>query len=375
MKAGTKPPEIGLVIYSGVQLAAVHGLTDLFRIADSLAAAHYRNGGPRLRITHWQPTADADAVECVYDTGANAPPKPDIILVTLTLVDLPDRSQTVCLAEWLRSAHVRGAILGSVCSGVLVLAESGLLSGRSVSTHWSAVGELATRFPDIDVIVDKRIIDHGDIITAGGFMAWVDLGLKLVDQQLGPTIAAETARFMMVDPVARTQPHFTGFTPRLSHGDAAVLAAQHWVHGRDGFSVTLTAMASEAKLEVRTFARRFAAATGMTPIEYCRSVRMARARELLEFSTRSLNEIAWAIGYADAAAFARVFRKVVGASPGDFRRATNAAAGMVGTDRRPHQRGAASPPELGRASIDPPHWWSQAADFYPGRAKQPSLSQ
>jgi transcriptional regulator GlxA family with amidase domain len=375
MKAGPTPAEIGLVIYSGVQLAAVHGLTDLFRIADTLAAGHDRDGGPGLRVTHWQPNDNADAVECVYDTSPGGPARPDIILVTLTLVDLPDRRQTVCLADWLRSAHARGAVLGSVCSGVLVLAESGLLSGRSVSTHWSAVGDLAERFPDIEVIVDKRIIDHGDIITAGGFMAWVDLGLKLVDQLLGPAIAAETARFMMVDPVARAQPFFTGFTPRLSHGDAAVLAAQHWVHGRDGFNVTLADMALQAKLEVRTFVRRFAAATGMTPIEYSRSVRMARARELLEFSTRSVNEIAYAIGYADAAAFARVFRKVVGTSPGDFRRATQPAPGEAAADKQPFPRAAVSTPAAGRAPNAPPPWWSRAAESYPGRAKQPSLSQ
>jgi transcriptional regulator GlxA family with amidase domain len=356
MEPDPKLAEIGLVIYSGVQIAAVHGMTDLFKIADSLAAAHDRGGGAKLRITHWQPNAAADAVECVYDTSPGAPAKPDVILVTLTLVDLPDQRQTACLAGWLRAAHTRGAVLGSVCSGVLVLAESGLLSGRSVSTHWSAVGELAARFPDIDVIVDKRIIDHGDIITAGGFMAWVDLGLKLVDQLLGPAIASETARFMMVDPVARAQPFFTGFTPRLSHGDAAVLAAQHWVHGRDGFNVTLAAMALQAKLEVRTFVRRFAAATGLTPIEYCRSVRMARARELLEFSGRSVNEIAYAIGYADAAAFARVFRKVVGITPGDFRRSTQPAA--RDTDVRPRGSGA------------PAHWWARAASAYPGGAER-----
>jgi transcriptional regulator GlxA family with amidase domain len=356
MKPDPRMAEIGLVIYSGVQLAAAHGLTDLFRIAERLSAAHGRNDGLGLRITHWQPNGAADAIDCIYDTGGETPANPDIILVTHTLVDLPDRGQTVCLAEWLLTAHARGAVLGSVCSGALLLAESGLLSGRSVSTHWSAVDELTTRFPDIEVVVDKRIIDHGDIITAGGFMAWVDLGLKLVDQLLGPAIAAETARYLMVDPSTCAQPYFTGFTPRLSHGDAAVLAAQHWVHGRDGFSVTLSAMAAQAKLEVRTFVRRFAAATGLTPIEYCRSVRMARAREMLEFSTRSVNQIAWAIGYADAAAFARVFRKEVGTTPGDFRRASQPAA--HDTDARP------------RGPDAPAHWWARAASAYPGGADQ-----
>jgi transcriptional regulator GlxA family with amidase domain len=166
----------------------------------------------------------------------------------------------------------------------------------------------------------ERIIDHGDIITAGGFMSWVDVGLLLVDRILGSGVKAETARYILSDPAASEARYFVGFAPRQSHGDTAVLKAQEWVHMRDGRDVSLTCMAAAARLERRTFLRRFANATGMTPIEYCRAIRIARARELLEFGNTPQKEIARSLGYKDVASFARVFSKITGLAPGAHRK-------------------------------------------------------
>jgi transcriptional regulator GlxA family with amidase domain len=98
------------------------------------------------------------------------------------------------------------------------------------------------------------------------------------------------------------------------------LKAQEWVHMRDGRGVSLAAMATAAGLERRTLLRRFASATGMSPIEYCRAVRIARARELLEGGDTSQKQIAQSLGYKDVASFARVFRKAVGSAPGAYRK-------------------------------------------------------
>jgi transcriptional regulator GlxA family with amidase domain len=199
-------------------------------------------------------------------------------------------------------------------------AETGLVDGRSVARHQICAEALATRFPQIVVDTNRRIIDHGDIITAGGFLAWVDIGLFLVDRILGPAMRAQTARFVLSDPAAGEARHFTGFAPPQTHRDRAVLKAQEWVHMRDGRRVSLAAMAAAAGLERRTLLRRFATATGMTPIEYCRAVRVARARELLEGGDTSQKQIAQSLGYKDVASFARVFRKAVGLAPGAYRK-------------------------------------------------------
>jgi transcriptional regulator GlxA family with amidase domain len=236
------------------------------------------------------------------------------------MVDLPNPDVPAGVVSWLQSRYACGAKLVSVCSGAFILAETGLVAGRSVSTHRFCAEALANRFPEITVDTNQRTIDDGDIITAGGFLAWVDVGLLLVDKILGGTVRAETARFICSDPAASEARYFPGFAARQAHGDTAVLKAQEWVHIRDGRDVSLASMAAAARLERRTFLRRFANATGMTPIEYCRAVRVARARELLECGNTPQKEIAESLGYKDVASFARVFRKVSGLAPGAHRK-------------------------------------------------------
>jgi transcriptional regulator GlxA family with amidase domain len=298
------------VLYPGVQAACVHGLTDLFGIAAGIASDQRRDSRAALRVTHWQPAHSRDArLSCVYDSDPRVSPQPRILIIPPTMMDLPDPDVPAGVVSWLRSRHEDGAKLVAVCSGAFILAATSLAAGRSVSTHRICAEALAKRFPEISVDTNERIIDHGDIISAGGFMAWVDVGLLLVDRILGSAVRAETAHFILSDPAAREAHYFSGFAPRQTHGDTAVLKAQEWVHIRDGQDISLTSMATAAGLERRTFLRRFANATGMAPIEYCRAVRIARARELLEFGNTPQKEIAQSLGYKDVAAFARVFRK------------------------------------------------------------------
>jgi transcriptional regulator GlxA family with amidase domain len=198
------------------------------------------------------------------------------------------------------------------CSGAFVLGETGLVAGRSVSTHSYCAESLAKRFPEIAVDTNQRIIDGGDIITAGGFMSWVDVGLLLVERILGDVVRAETGRFIGSDSASSKARYFVGFAPRQGHGYTAVLKAQEWVQIRDGRNVALASMAAAAGLERRAFLRRFANATDMTLIEYCRAVRIARARELLEFGNIPQKAVCQSLEYKDMASFARVFRKVTG---------------------------------------------------------------
>jgi transcriptional regulator GlxA family with amidase domain len=113
---------------------------------------------------------------------------------------------------------------------LFVLAETGLVDGLSVAAPQICAKELAKRFPKIIVDTNRRFIDHGDIITAGGFLSWVDLCLYLVERILGPTISAATARFALDSPAAREARYFSGFAPPLGHRDKAVLKAQEWAH-------------------------------------------------------------------------------------------------------------------------------------------------
>lgn len=321
--------EIGIVVYPGAQQAAVLGLTDLFAIADRAGAdrASAENGPkvPRLRVSHWQVRegADGDAglpVLCTEDTHADLPHRLVYLLLPPRLNGLPPAESNAALAPWLRAQHAEGTVLASVCAGAFVLAASGLLDKRAATTHWSYAETFAAQFPQIAVDTDKLIIDDGDIITAGGLMAWTDLGLRIVERLLGATVMLETARILLVDPAGREQRFYSSFAPKLHHGDKAILKVQHWLQGQATRDITLADMAAQAGLEERTFLRRFHKATGLKPTEYCQHLCVGKAREMLEFSKQSVEQIAWAVGYEDAGAFRKVFQKVMGLSPADYRR-------------------------------------------------------
>lgn len=317
--------EIGLLRYPGAQLAAVHGLGDLFEVANRMAADQGRQGVTRLRVSHWQ-ADEAGQLQRTFDSLPQTDGAPQVVILPPCLDDTAEQPLAACYRDWLREQHAAGVLLASVCAGAFALAEAGLLDGRTVTTHWALAAQMAARFPQVQVQPERMVIDDGDLITAGGLMAWTDLGLALVTRLLGPTIAAETARFLVVDLNRESQRHFSSFAPILDHGDVAVLGVQRWLQAEGGAEASLTDMATRAGLGERTFLRRFRAATGLKPTEYCQQLRVSKARELLEFSRQSIEQVAWQVGYADSGAFRKVFTRLVGLSPGDYRRRFGTAA-------------------------------------------------
>lgn len=236
------------------------------------------------------------------------------------IAEAPDSPHAADLyAGWTRERHAEGTVLASVCGGAFVLGETGLLTGRTVTTHWLYADTFRTRFPDAVLDTDRLIIDGGDIISAGGLMAWTDLGLKLVERFLGPVVMARTARMMLIDPPGREQRYYSGFAPRLLHGDAAILKAQHFLQANEGKDAQLSTLAEQAGLEKRTFIRRFQKATGLTATAYAQRLRVAKAQELLQFSQFPIERIPWDVGYSDPGAFQKVFFRIVGLTAGNYR--------------------------------------------------------
>lgn len=314
-KAAALRPEVGLVLYPGCQLAMIHGMTDLLDIAGQFSRKH---GGESIRVSHWRLQDSGGFARC-YDTHPEEPGSPAYLIVPGRLGGVMDAVEAAPYARFLLDRHAQGAILASNCGGAFVLAATGLLSGRPATTHWMFVNAFRERFPDVLLDPDKIVIEDGDIITAGGLMAWTDLGLKLVDRLFGPTVMVETGRFLLVDPAGREQRHYSSFSPRMTHGDEPILKVQHWLQAKGARAVSVADMAARAGMEERTFLRRFKAATGLKPTEYSQHLRIGKARELLEFTKRPVEQIAWTIGYEDVAAFRKLFHRIIGLSPGDYR--------------------------------------------------------
>jgi len=306
--------EIAVLAYPGAQAAAVHGLTDLFAVANRLAAAQ---GGGRLplRVCHWQ--AGSGAPEPVFDSHPGHGGRRVAVVIPPSLAAHPDASTVSACCPWLIEQHGQGAILSAVCIGAFLLAETGLLDGRRVTTHASQARQLAEAFPALKVEADAPIIDDGDLITSAGLMAWAEVGLRLVARLLGGSVAQQTAHFLAVEYQGQGDGHFN---PVLGHGDSAVLRLQHWLQAKGAVDVSIASMAAHAGLEARTLLRRFRAATGLNPTQYCQQLRVGRAREMLEWTHDTVDHIAWTVGYQDPATFRVTFRRITGLAPSEYRR-------------------------------------------------------
>lgn len=310
--------EIGLLLYPDCQLSATYGLTDLFRIANDIARSISPTNAHAIRVSHWR--QEGPSIVAFYDTDPETAHSLTHVVTPPSLVVPEQMQKMTAFADWMLGLHREGTTLCSVCAGAFVLAETGLLSARPATTHWAFAETLADRFPAVQVNADRMLIDDGDIITAGGILAWTDLGLTLVERLLGPSVMVNTARFLLIDPPGRAQRPYGQFVPKLGHGDAAILAVQHWMQATGARDISVAVLADRAGLEERTFLRRFKQATGLRPTEYAQQICVAKAREALELTRTSVDQIAWDAGYGDSSAFRRIFQRVTGVAPAEYRR-------------------------------------------------------
>ncbi|WP_233354542.1 GlxA family transcriptional regulator [Woodsholea maritima] len=278
-----------------------------------------------IRVSHWQcqPSSvpgDEGEVVCVWDSHPRLDHRLDFIIAPPSIAMPEDLAAMPVAAQWLKTQHRAGSIIASVCAGAFVLGESGLINGRKVTTHWAFADQLAQRFPKVDVACEYMIVDDGDIITAGAILAWTDLGLTLVQRLMGREAMLATARFLLTEPPRQRQAPFREFLARFDHGDSVILSVQHHLHAKSEQTQNIEDLAAMAGMGARTFMRRFAKATGQRPTEYLQHVRIAKARESLEQTRLPIEHLAYQVGYHDPSAFRKIFHKLVGMRPSEYRK-------------------------------------------------------
>ena len=219
----------------------------------------------------------------------------------------------------LRQAHARGARLLSICSGVFVLAATGLLDGHRATTHWRYTSELAERFPNILVDPDVLYVDSGQLITSAGSAAGIDACLHLVARDFGTQVANSVARRLVMSP-QRTGGQAQFIPAPVSASPRSDLSrVMQWARERLHQPLEVRDLASEAAMSERTFLRRFTEASGLSPKTWLQHQRLARARELLESTSANTEQIAERCGYRSVESFRVAFRSVIGVPPSVYR--------------------------------------------------------
>jgi AraC family transcriptional regulator, transcriptional activator FtrA len=232
-----------------------------------------------------------------------------------------DADPPAALIDAVRAAYAAGARVTSLCTGAFVLAAAGLLDGLRATTHWAHTGELAARYPRIDVDPDVLYVDNGQVLTSAGKAAAMDLCLHLVRLDHGSVVANAVARRLVVPPHRPGGQAQFVTTPMPAPGNDPLALVFPWAIDRLDQPLTVEELARQANMSSRNLTRHFRSVTGTTPLQWLLTQRIRRAQELLESTDDTVDTIASATGMGTATTLRRHFNRTVGVSPDAYRRA------------------------------------------------------
>jgi transcriptional regulator GlxA family with amidase domain len=201
-----------------------------------------------------------------------------------------------------------------------MLARAGLLDGREATTHWSECRDLERLYPEVTVRPDPIFVRSGNVYTSAGVSAGIDLALALVEEDLGPKVARNVARWLVL--FLRRPGGQSQFSAALAGQRASrepLRELQGWMVDHLDEDLSVPALAVRAYMSPRNFARAFKREVGMTPAAYVEALRVERARALLETAGESVEQVARRCGFGTVETMRRVFRRRLGVSPGDYR--------------------------------------------------------
>jgi transcriptional regulator GlxA family with amidase domain len=222
--------------------------------------------------------------------------------------------------EWLRYHYARGAEIASVCTGAFFLAATGLLDGKTATTHWGFVDLFKNMFPQIILKPERLITDEGDLYCSGALYSGIDLSIYLVEKYCGHEVAVQCAKTLIHDMGRDSQAPYAAMRFQKKHADEKIKIAQKWIEDNFMEEFDVDAAAKKFGMSRRTFERRFKTATGDTPLVYLQRTRVESAKRLLETVTLSFDEICYRVGYENSNFFREVFKKNTGLLPTEYQK-------------------------------------------------------
>ena len=316
-------PRIVILALDGVLAGTVTGPQDIFSLSGVLwEQLHDEEPAPDFSVRVVTP--DGGQVHAGNELpltphGPMRESRPDVIVLPAIM----DIDATLAaggeVVEWLRTEFDRGCILAAICSGSLLLAETGLLDDREATTHWALVNEFRKRYPKVLLRPDRLITDAGGLLCSGAYSAYLDLCVHLVARLCSPGTALRCSKLFLHDPGRRTQAPYSIFSARHDHGDAQILAIQEELENNLDHSFNFDRLARSHGMGRRTMERHFKEATGLTPLAYLQRLRVEKAKHLLETGSASFDEISYRVGYQDNSFFRKLFVKYTSLLPREYR--------------------------------------------------------
>lgn len=309
---------VAILAFPRVQALDVTGPSEVFSMADRLGGGD--RYGVELVAASREPIATSSGLELVPQRALGAARGPIDTLVVAGGLGVDRALGDERLVRWIRGAAARSRRVASVCTGAFLLAEAGLLEGRRATTHWAACDVLRERYPQVEVERDPIFVRDGDVYTAAGVTAGIDLALALVEDDLGAALARDVARNLVL--FLRRPGDQAQFSarPRWQPAEREPLRdLQAWIADNLDADLSVPALAERAYMSPRNFARAFRREVGMTPGAYVEAVRLERARAELEAGGAPVEAVASSCGFGTAETMRRAFQRRFNVSPAAYR--------------------------------------------------------
>jgi len=325
------PVEVLIVAVPETAGSALYGMVDVLLAAGNLWQTLVRSDTERklfhVRIVSPQKQA--------FTCGNGIPVKPECSITddpVASIVILPElwlgpdedlQGRYPELMEWIRRSYKKGAALYSACSGAVMLAESGLLDGCQATSHWGYQDLFRRHYPKVHFCPQPSLVfadTAGRIVTAGGTTSWHDLAIHIISRYASPGEALRIAKVYLLKWHSEGQLPYASLVRSAPHADSVVRSCERWLKENYTETNAIAQVIEQAKIPERTLKRRFKAATGTTLIEYIQNLRIEKAKTLLEAGQMPVDDISVAVSYEDASFFRRLFKRLTGLTPGQYRR-------------------------------------------------------
>lgn len=244
-----------------------------------------------------------------------------LIIIPASLIKSYDTAtkNNKLLIDWICKQYKQGSEIASMCIGSFMLASTGLLSGKTCSTHWALSESFKELYPDINLQTDKLITAENGIYTNGGAYSFLHLLLYLVEKFYGSAAAIHCAKYFQIDLDRNLQAEFAIFSGHKKHQDEEILVAQKFLEENYSGRISIEKLSADLNIGRRNFDRRFIKATGLTPLDYLQRVKIEAAKKMFESTRKTVTETMYDVGYNDAKAFRDVFSRVTGLSPLEYK--------------------------------------------------------
>ena len=316
---------ITFIIDTGCQFSGISGLIDSFTIANRWHATNTGEWSEPLFTTR---ILSQDGKTVKVSGGFQVIPEgafqdieqTDVVVVPpyLPSADLLPANATPLL-DWIVTRYAQGVTIASVCTGSFVLAETGLLDGRLATTHWFYSKLFKRRYPKVLLKPDRVLTRDQGLICSGSVSAFYYLGLHLIESFGSSHLAAQCAKTLLVDPGKASQSSYAVFNVHKGHGDQEILRAQEVIESHFADAISMKDLARRVGISTRHFIRRFKKATDETPLSYLQQIRIEKAKDYLETTLETVNEITQVIGYENSSSFRKLFKEATGLSPSEYR--------------------------------------------------------